>query len=188
MDKFQKVLVWLVVVLALGGAGYSQYAISSKIDSVQQSFGGTSGAAADASSVTSSAASDAISNFKFQSNYDTNIYQQQVTALWATKDLLKALADEQARSNAISTAIADEQAESNAIGEAIVASNLIQANAQTTTNWLLFGLLTCIAAFGFATFSAKSKRLDTQIREERLASLRADSDSGEFRWSDLGNK
>jgi len=145
MNKFQKVLVLLTILMALGGAAYSQYSISSQVKSVQKNFSGTS-----------AGASEAISNFRVQSVYDKNIYQQQVTALWATKDLLKA--------------IADEQSQSNSIGEAIVESNIAQANAQSTTNWLLVALLAVIGAFGFGRFSALRNEKKAQGSREEPSS------------------
>jgi len=42
----------------------------------------------------SSAANGAISDFRANDESSTTVYQQQVNALWATKDLLKVIADQ----------------------------------------------------------------------------------------------
>ena len=125
MRTFQKIAIYVTVLIAVLGAVGTQVATSSALREISTSFGGGS-----------LAADDAITNFDSQTASDTTVYQQQVSALWANKDLLKV--------------IADQTADSNAIGEAVVASNVAQMNTQVATNWLLAALVIAVAAFGFA--------------------------------------
>jgi hypothetical protein len=123
MHKFQKIAIVLAVFVALLGVGISQASVSNELRNMSQNFEGGS-----------SAADEAIAKFESQSAWDSNIYQQQVTALWTVKDLLKVLAD--------------QAGASGDIGTAIVATNMAQLNAQNTTNWLLVLLLVALATFG----------------------------------------
>jgi hypothetical protein len=125
MRTFQKLAIYVTVLIAVLGAVGTQVATSSALREISTSFGGGS-----------LAADDVIANYNSETAYDTTVYQQQVSALWANKDLLKV--------------IADQTAHSNAIGEAVVASNVGQMNTQVATNWLLAALVIAVAAFGFA--------------------------------------
>ena len=62
----------------------------------------------------------AIQKFEIQSASDSNIYQQQVSALWANKDLLKVVADETANANRLAAT---------------------QLQVSIATNWLLAALV-----------------------------------------------
>lgn len=134
MHRFQKIAIVLAVFVALLGVGISQASVTSELRNISQNFEGGS-----------SAADEAIAKFESQSAWDSNIYQQQVTALWAVKDLLKVLAD--------------QAGDSGDIGTAIVATNMAQLNAQNTTNWLLVLLLLVIAAFGIAQVRTLPKKV-----------------------------
>jgi hypothetical protein len=136
VNKFQKIVLFLVAGLGLLSFGIGQLARLVSNSLIDTSF-----------TTTSAGAKAAIDSFNLQSYSDTNIYQQQVTALWANKNLLKV--------------VADQTAANNAIGEATVASNLAVANAQTITNWLLLLLLLAIVVLGFAA----NRRLEVSKRQ-----------------------
>jgi hypothetical protein len=85
------------------------------------------------------AARKAMSDFEVQSYSDTTIYQQQVTALWANKDLLKAVADQTADANKIASG---------------------QLQVSIATNWLLAALVTVGATIAMRGSSAKKKNED----------------------------
>jgi len=116
---FQRVLLLVIILFALGGAFISQANSQNELKALETTFGGES-----------SGAEDAISRFDLNSVGTDTVYQQQVVALWAVKDLLKV--------------VADEQANNNSIGEAIVASSIAQTNVQIATNWLLAALISVI--------------------------------------------
>jgi hypothetical protein len=61
------------------------------------------------SSETSYAAAGVISDFNQQTAGDTTVYQQQVSALWAVKDLLKVIADESAGLSSLGSSIEESQ-------------------------------------------------------------------------------
>jgi len=58
----------------------------------------------------SSAAESAMSDFYSQTAGDTTVYQQQVSALWATKDLLKVVADQTANVSQVGKELVSQQA------------------------------------------------------------------------------
>jgi len=142
MKIFQRIVLALGAVITVGLLFSSQNATQTEIKSIEKSFQSNS-----------SAADDALTSFDLNSAGTDTVYQQQVVALWAVKDLLKV--------------VADEQTSTNAIGEAVVQSNIAQANAQNTTNWLLGGVIIALCFLGFtrATGTKKANR-----RAERSAS------------------
>ena len=75
------------------------------------------------------AASEAIASFNLQTAGDSTVYQQQVSALWANKDLLKVLAD----------------------------TNQAQLNVQVATNWLLAALVSTLITIALVYFKSPAK-------------------------------
>jgi hypothetical protein len=147
---FQRVLLLLVILFALGGALMSQASSQNELKALETTFGGTS-----------SGADDAITRFDLNSVGTDTVYQQQVVALWAVKDLLKV--------------VADEQVNNNSIGEAIVASSIAQTNAQIATNWLLAALISVICLVGLyrTVDSVPSSKTGEMFEDDDFSHLRS---------------
>jgi hypothetical protein len=94
-------------------------------------------------------ANTAIENFNLQTADDTTIYQQQVSALWANKDLLKVVADQQA------------------VTQGALSENLFQnaelGRIQNVTNVLLSVLIGLVALVAFRTFGPAKKSPQAEL-------------------------
>jgi len=96
----------------------------------------------------SDAASYAIQNFNSQTASDTTVYQQQVSALWANKDLLRIVADETADANKLAAG---------------------QLQVSIATNWLLAALVGVLATMAMGAVATKKKPKPAPKAKEQAA-------------------
>ena len=145
MRIVQRILIGVIVLGSLIAVFMAQGVVGKANSSIQTNF-----------NTTSNAAASAISDFATNDATSTTVYQQQVTSLWATKDLLKVVADELSSSSNASTAI--------------VESNLAVAKTQAATNWLLFALIAALGVIGIGiglpAAAAKTKPIEDVAHQD----------------------